>query len=114
MTNFQALINKAIRILRDTSGLSQEKFSEKCGLSVEGYRNIEHNRYTPKSITIDKICDAFNLTPVDLLYIGMDLPSQDSKDMIINRINSLTDTQINMVNDFIDLIQGYSVTNKKN
>lgn len=113
MTNFQVLINNAIRILRENTGLSQEKFSEKCGLSVEGYRNIEHNRYTPKSITIDKICDAFNLTPVELLYIGMDLPSQDNKDKIINRIASLNDTQLNMLNDFIDLIQGYSVADKK-
>ena len=43
MTNFQELINKSIKELRKRTGLSQEKFSEKCGLSTDGYRNIEHN-----------------------------------------------------------------------
>lgn len=113
MVNFQELINKSIKILRIKTGLSQEKFSEKTEISVNNLRNLEHNRHTPKSITIDKICDAFNLTPVELLYLGMELPSQDNKDKIINRIASLNDTQLNMLNDFIDLIQGYSVADKK-
>ena len=67
MTTFQGLINKAIKELRLKTELSQERFSEKCGISVDGYRNIEHNRYTPKSSTIDKICEAFNITPIDLI-----------------------------------------------
>ena len=103
MTNFQELINKSIKELRERTGLSQEKFSEKCGLSVDGYRNIEHNRYTPKAATIDKICTAFNITPIDLLQYAYN--DNDRTELVTKRLIGLDDKQIDLVMDFIALLK---------
>ena len=103
MTDFQALINNAIKELRNKTGLSQEKFSEKCGLSTVGYRNIEYNRYTPKASTINKICKAFNLTPIDLLQMAY--KENNRIDIVTKRLIGLDDRQIDLVMDFIALLK---------
>lgn len=103
MTNFQELINTSIKVLRKRTGLSQEKFSEKCGLSVDGYRNIEHNRYTPKAVTIDKICAAFNITPIDLLQYAY--PDNDRTELVTKRLIGLDDKQIDLLMNFIALLK---------
>ncbi|MBR1908298.1 helix-turn-helix transcriptional regulator [bacterium] len=103
MTNFQELINNSIKELRNKTGLSQEKFSEKCGISTDNYRNLEHNRYTPKAKTIDKICSAFNITVVELLQITNNTSS--AKDNVITALGGLTEAQLNLVEDFIKTIR---------
>lgn len=65
--NYQKLINSNIKELRQTNNLTQEEFSEKIGLSIQGLSNIERNRYQPTAETIDKICKAFNILPAELL-----------------------------------------------
>lgn len=107
MTDFQALINNSIKNLRSSLGMSQEKFSEKCGLSTDNYRNLEYNRHSPKSSTIDKICSTFNLTPTELLRYGV----EQSKDIeqITDSLAGLSDTQLNMVKDFIGLVRNYKI-----
>lgn len=107
MTDFQALINKFIKNLRIGLGMSQEKFSEKCGLSTDNYRNLEYNRHSPKSSTIDKICSAFNLTPLELLRYGTKQPS--NAEQIIDSLAGLTNTQLDMVRDFIGLVRNYKI-----
>ena len=65
---YQELINKNIKNLRIKNGLTQEEFSEKINISIQGLSNIERNRYQPTAETIDKICRVFNITPSELLY----------------------------------------------
>lgn len=105
MTDFQELINKSIKNLRLSLDMTQEKFSEKCGLSTDNYRNLEYNRHTPKSSTIDKICSTFNLTPIELLRYGAEKPNDIEQ--ITDSLASLSDTQLNMVKDFITLVRKY-------
>ena len=105
MTDFQALINKSIKNLRLVLGMSQEKFSEKCGLSTDNYRNLEYNRHSPKSSTIDKICSAFNISPLELLRYGTE--RSDNIEQITDSLAGLTDSQLNMVKDFIGLVRNY-------
>lgn len=107
MTDFQALLNNSIKNLRSSLGMSQEKFSEKCGLSTDNYRNLEYNRHAPKSSTIDKICSAFNITPLELLRYGMDKPANIED--ITDVLTGLTETQIKLVKDFIVLLRGYEM-----
>ena len=107
MTGFQEQTNNAITNLRNSMQMSQEKFSEKCGISVDGYRNLEYNRYMPKASTIDKICSAFNLTPTELLNYAMEKPP--ICDEIITSLSSLSDKQLAIVNDFIKMIRQYSI-----
>ena len=54
---YQKLITGGIKRLRANCGLTQEQFAEKINMSVQGYRNIEHNKYLPTGDTIDKICN---------------------------------------------------------
>lgn len=105
MTDFQELINKSIKNLRLSLGMSQEKFSEKCGLSTDNYRNLEYNRHSPKSSTIDKICTTFNITPVELLRYGA---KQSNKlEETADLLTELSDKQLAMIKDFITVMRKY-------
>lgn len=107
MTKFQALLNKSIKNLRLNLGMTQEKFSEKCGLSTDNYRNLEYNRHMPKSSTIDKIYSAFNKTPLELLRYGVDTPN--NVEDLTDCFTGLSDQQIKLVKEFISLIRGYEI-----
>lgn len=109
MTDFQCLLNKSIKNLRLALGMTQEKFSEKCGLSTDNYRNLEYNRHSPKSSTIDKICSAFNLTPLELLRYGLEQPN--SLQEITDSLSGMAETQLSMVKDFITLVRKYGLKN---
>ncbi len=82
--NYQKLINSNIKELRIKHGLTQEVFAEKIGLSIQGLSNLERNRYQPTSDTIDKICNCFNITPIELL-----LTKNNSNENLIKNINAL-------------------------
>ena len=81
---YQELINKNIKALRQRLYLTQEEFAEKIGLSLQGLSNIERNRYQPTAETIDKICNAFKISPAELLLV----PTETNKDILEN-INTL-------------------------
>ena len=105
MTDFQALINKSIKNLRLSLDMTQEKFSEKCGLSTDNYRNLEYNRHAPKSSTINKICSTFNITPMELLQYGMEQSSDIEQ--ITSSLGEMSETQLAMIKDFITLVRKY-------
>ena len=107
MTDFQELINKSIKNLRLSLDMTQEKFSEKCGLSTDNYRNLEYNRHSPKSSTIDTICSAFNLTPLELLRYGAEQP--DGIEQITDSLSGMSENQLSMVKDFITLVRKYDL-----
>lgn len=105
MTDFQELINKSIKNLRLSLGMSQEKFSEKCGLSTDNYRNLEYNRHSPKSSTIDKICTTFNITPLELLRYGT--KQSNNLEEITDLLMEMSDKQLAMIKDFIIVMRKY-------
>lgn len=105
MTDFQELINKSIKNLRLSLGMSQEKFSEKCGLSTDNYRNLEYNRHSPKSSTIDKICTTFNITPLELLRHVT--KQSNNLEEITDLLMEMSDKQLAMIKDFIIVMRKY-------
>lgn len=107
MTDFQALINKSIKNLRLSLDMTQEKFSEKCGLSTDNYRNLEYNRHSPKSSTIDKICIAFKITPVELLRYGMEQPN--NLEQITDLLRGMSELQLDIIKDFVTLMRKYEL-----
>lgn len=101
---YQKLITDGIKRLRANSHLTQEQFAERIGMSVQGYRNIEYNKYLPTGDTIDKICNEFNVSPVELL-----LPqSQDNVSSIKKIINHKLDAceleKLLRISSMIDLM----------
>lgn len=104
MVDYQKLLTSNIKKLRKSSGLTQEKFAELVDISVDGIRNLEHNKYAPTAKTIDSICSAFNITPFDLL-----LPDAQQDEEIIKEINNklkLCDNdKLKRISKIIDLIK---------
>ena len=82
--DYQKLLNSNIKQLRVKQGLTQEEFAERIGISIQGLSNLERNRYQPTSATIDKICNVFQITPIELL-----LTKNKTNDDLMEKINSL-------------------------
>ena len=79
-----------------------------CGLSTDNYRNLEYNRHSPKSSTVDKICTTFNLTPLELLRYGTE--QSGDIEQITDLLRGMPEAQLNMVKDFITLVRRYKIT----
>ena len=86
---YQKLINYGIKRLREKLELTQEQFAEKIDVSNQGLSNLERNKYQPQSETIDKICKAFNVSPIDLL---LDYPDKMDNNELLVQITSLLRT----------------------
>ncbi len=83
--------------------MTQEEFSEKIGISLQGLSNIERNRYQPTAETIDKICSAFSITPAQLLTMN----SKANEDLIkdINTLlSNCTKKQLKQIYDIISIL----------
>ena len=101
---YQELLYNNIKALRLSKNMTQAKFAETIGLSVEAVRNIEHQKYTPSSNTIDKICETFNIKIVDLL---LDEPTAENTALIQrlnNKIAAFTTEELLRLNDIADII----------
>lgn len=102
--NYQSLINNGIKRLRFKYNLTQEKFAERINMSVQGYRNIEHNRYLPTSETIDKICEEFNLSPVELLLPEPNNSCQEIQQLIEIKLDNCSLEKLIKINNLIDIL----------
>ena len=101
--NYQQLISTNIKALRLEHHLTQEEFAEKIGISLQGLSNIERNRYQPTAETVDKICKAFNITPVQLL-----LTNVNTNEELIQNITAIlsvcTTKKLKKIYDIIKII----------
>lgn len=102
--SYQKLITNGIKRLREKNKLTQEQFAEKIFMSVQGYRNIEHNRYLPTAETIDKICNIFKTTPVELLLPDPMENLQEMKQLINNKLDNCQLEKLIRINNMIDLM----------
>jgi len=100
---YQELINSNIRALRQKQGLTQEMFSEKIGISLQGLSNIERNKYQPTAETIDKICKTFNITPQELLIMNSDA-SQDIINNIVTLLNQCPQKKLKKIYEIVSIL----------
>ncbi len=98
---YQKLINANIKALRQKYNLTQEEFSEKIGISLQGLSNIERNRYQPTAETIDKICKAFEITPAELLIV----PNASNKELIDNIITLISNCSQKKLKQIYEVIK---------
>ena len=101
---YQQQITTGIKRLRLNSKLTQEQFAEKINMSVQGYRNIEHNRYLPTAETIDKICNVFNINPIELLLPELKSESGEIKKIINHKLNNCELEKLLRISSMIDLM----------
>ena len=59
-------IGARVRGLRTRRILTQEQLAVKSGVSAATIRRIESDRLAPRFITIQRLADAFGITPVEL------------------------------------------------
>ena len=102
--SYQELITNGIKRLRTKNKLTQEQFAEKINMSVQGYRNIEHNRYLPTAETIDKICEVFNIQPVELLLPEPKANLDKVRELINNKLFNCDLDKLIRINNMIDLM----------
>ncbi len=101
---YKKLITEGIKRLRFKNKLTQEQFAEKISMSVQGYRNIEHNRYLPTAETIDKICETFKISPEELLLPDPQNNLIEIKELINNKLNNCELEKLIKINNMIDII----------
>ena len=100
---YQKLINSNIKALRQKYLLTQEAFSEKIGISLQGLSNIERNKYQPTAETIDRICKAFNITPQELLIINSNA-NQDIINNIVSLLNQCSQRKLKKIYEVITIL----------
>ena len=100
----QEMINGGIRRLRESKKLTQEQFAEKINMSVQGYRNLEHNKYQTTAETVDKVCDVFNISPVELLLPEPQKDLVKIIELINNKLSTCSIDKLIRINNMIDLM----------
>lgn len=102
--SYKNIITNGIKRLRFNNNLTQEQFAEKINMSVQGYRNIEHNKYLPTAETIDKICIVFNISPIQLLLPETQEDMAEIKNLINCKLDNCTLDKLIKINHMIDLL----------
>lgn len=102
--SYQESINNGIKRLRINHNLTQEQFAEKINMSVQGYRNIEHNKYQATAETVDKICEVFNISPIELLLPEPQKELTKIKELINYKLNSCELEKLLRISSMIDLM----------
>lgn len=102
--SYQEIINNGIKRLRLSKNLTQEQFAEKINMSVQGYRNLEHNKYQATAETIDKICNVFCISPVELLLPEPQSDLTKLKELINNKLSTCNIDKLIRINNMIDLM----------
>ncbi len=65
-SDIQIIFGKCIRIFRQETGLSQEKFALKIGMDRTYYASVESGKRNISIINIKKIADGFGISLSDL------------------------------------------------
>jgi len=102
--DYKKTINSGIKRLRERNKLTQEQFAEKIGMSVQGYRNLEHNKYQPTADTIDKICTIFDIAPIDLLLPEQKSDIKEVRKIIDYKLGSCKLEKLLRISSMIDLM----------
>jgi transcriptional regulator with XRE-family HTH domain len=67
-----------VRLLRRARGLTQETLAERCGLSPDTIRRLEHGSFSPSLDTLIKLVRGLDLQ-LSSLFIGYELNERDSQ-----------------------------------
>ena len=102
--NFKMQICNSIKSLRLKSKLPQDKFAEKCNIAYDSLRKWETGKNVPSAENINKICDSFNLTVVELLLLDKSTNETDKQAKIksvSDKLTSLTPKQIDFIEEVV-------------
>jgi transcriptional regulator with XRE-family HTH domain len=90
MSGEAANLGQSIRTLRESLGMTQEKFSELAGLSLKHLGEIERGRGNPTFSTLVGLAKALNVTLAELVAFSDD---QEHKETTSIEIRSIVEKQ---------------------
>jgi len=79
------MIGKKIKELRDSLGLSQMDFGDKCNISDASICEWENNKKQPSLISITKIINAYKINPAYFFDSSGSVCKQSTKKKLSNR-----------------------------
>lgn len=93
-------VGKRIRQLREKLGLSNRQLAIKAGLSQPVMNRIENGNRKADVETIEKICDALEITLMDFFNMNGQEVSPEYLELLKNA-KELTPEQLKILNDII-------------
>lgn len=88
MKEVNIIVGKTIKAFREKSGLSQEEFGFKIGLTRASIINLETGRSSTTLETFLNICQILNCTPNDLLPLDYKFSNPDGSDFKAIKLNA--------------------------
>ena len=79
---YRAALGENIRRIRKRIKLTQDVFSEKIGIELPSWSNIENGKYYPSAENLEKILKVLNITPCEIFSFE----SYDLKENLINEM----------------------------
>lgn len=83
MASLRALLGDNLRRSRERLRLTQEQFSERCGLSASYIGEIEQGKKYPSARSLERIIDALGIQPFQLFI-------EDEQWEVRERLDSIT------------------------
>lgn len=80
------VLGDRVRMLRERKGLTQERLSEACGLSLKHLGQIERGKGNPTLSSLDRLAQALDIPLGDLLAIEHLLPENDKLPDVVHQI----------------------------
>jgi transcriptional regulator with XRE-family HTH domain len=65
-----------VKRLRRARGLTQEQLADRCGLSSDTIRRLEHGAFSPSLDTLTKLCEGLSLS-LSTLFSAFELAERD-------------------------------------
>jgi transcriptional regulator with XRE-family HTH domain len=105
-----------VRSLRRARGLTQEGLAERCGLSTDTIRRLEHGSFSPSLDTLRKLVGGLDIL-LSTLFEGYELNRRDRErelaGLLVGRPARVVDWVLDMVRGALDCLDELGETEKK-
>ena len=102
-----------VRALRKARGLTQEILAERCDLSPDTIRRLEHASLSPTLDTLNKLCEGLGMS-LPTLFVSLDLMERDRirelADLLHGRSPAVLDMVLRVLALVLEIIDGPSET----
>lgn len=99
MAHVQQLIARNSRRARKRLGLSQAQVAERCGCSDSFVSEVERGRKYPSAEALERIAEALNLRPYQLLLEEEDWELRDRMDTVTSMYRDLKSGLLSVLDD---------------
>jgi transcriptional regulator with XRE-family HTH domain len=96
-----------VRRLRRARGMTQERLAERCGLSADTIRRLEHGAFSPSLDTLTKLCAGLRIlrsTLFESFELGENDQTREIVDLLLTRTPREIDLVLSVVRNLLDNI----------